>query len=416
MKRYKMIFKSLSVMAGLFLLFAFVIGIVQSAMSINYTPTKASQQTSILELEPNSAFTPVYDNRKEEFTIVGYLQNGHTFEILRDYSNEWWQISFGNGNGYVKKTDVIVNEEPYRLKSTKNTNDMFITIKETNIFEQPSDSLHPIATIAQNLRYPIMSESNDYYEVKVAGKVGYVKKSDVELDDGIPILMYHHFSYDEDNLYPGNLNIIPPHEFSQQMTILAEEEVETITLTDLEGYLNGTTNLPGKVVALTFDDGLQSVNEYAYPVLKTNKQLGNLFIITGRTPNEGAPYNPKATKFQYLSTQIIDNMRDVFSVSAHTHNMHRLKGQTSHLVAKPLEEVQEDLRLNKSILETDYFAYPFGKYNKDIVKVVKEEGFKMAFTTKRGYVKKGDDPHLLNRLNVPPGMTINEYKKLVGID
>ncbi|MDX8363848.1 polysaccharide deacetylase family protein [Cytobacillus sp. IB215665] len=414
MKSYKMIFTSLSVIAGLFLLFAFVIDKERSVMSVGYTSTKAIQQTNIIE--PISAYTPVYDNRKEEFTIVGYLQNGHTFKILRDYGNEWWQISFGNGYGYVRKTDVIVNEEPYVLKATKNTNNMFITIKETNIYEQPSDSLHPIATISQNLRYPIMSESNDYYGVKIAGKIGYVQKEDVEVDDGIPILMYHHFSHDEDNLDLSNPNTISPHEFYQQMAILNEEEVETISLKDLEGFLNGTTNLPGKVVALTFDDGLQSVNEYVYPTLKANNQLGNLFIITSRSPNEAEPYNPKATKYQFMSTQMIENMSDVFTVCAHTHKMHRLKGQKSFLVTKSLDEVQKDLRLNKSILETAYFAYPFGQYNEDVVKVVMEEGFKMAFTTKRGFVKKGDNPYLLNRLNVSPRMTKNEYKKLVGIN
>lgn len=45
---------------------------------------------------------------------------------------------------------------------------------------------------------------------------------------------------------------------------------DTISFYQLEGYLNNKINLPAKVVVLTFDDGLKSVQRYAYPILKEN--------------------------------------------------------------------------------------------------------------------------------------------------
>ncbi|WP_285089892.1 polysaccharide deacetylase family protein, partial [Escherichia coli] len=66
--------------------------------------------------------------------------------------------------------------------------------------------------------------------------------------------------------------------FKAQMDYLKQAGYRTISLDDVAGYLAKENNLPGKVVALTFDDGLKSVYRYAYPILKQNDQKATLFV------------------------------------------------------------------------------------------------------------------------------------------
>jgi hypothetical protein len=52
--------------------------------------------------------------------------------------------------------------------------------------------------------------------------------------------------------------------FSNQMTWLRDQGYTTLSMYQLEGYLRNKMNLPARAVAITFDDGLKSVNRYAY--------------------------------------------------------------------------------------------------------------------------------------------------------
>ncbi len=63
---------------------------------------------------------------------------------------------------------------------------------------------------------------------------------------------------------------------------LRDQGYTTLTLYQLEGYVRNKINLPARAVAITFDDGLKSVNRYAYPVLKQYGFHATAFIISSR--------------------------------------------------------------------------------------------------------------------------------------
>jgi hypothetical protein len=61
------------------------------------------------------------------------------------------------------------------------------------------------------------------------------------------------------------------------------------------------------------------------------------------------------------------------------------------------------------MFDTNIYCYPFGAYNDDMVKALKEERFKMAFIfgpTNKEYRKasRDDDDFLIPRLNVSYGI------------
>jgi peptidoglycan/xylan/chitin deacetylase (PgdA/CDA1 family) len=84
-----------------------------------------------------------------------------------------------------------------------------------------------------------------------------------------PVLTYHHILRDEENTrFRHTSTTTSVRAFSNQMTWLRDQGYTTLTMYQLEGYVRNKMNLPARAVVITFDDGLKSVNRYAYPVLK----------------------------------------------------------------------------------------------------------------------------------------------------
>jgi peptidoglycan/xylan/chitin deacetylase (PgdA/CDA1 family) len=97
------------------------------------------------------------------------------------------------------------------------------------------------------------------------------------------VLTYHHILRDEENTrFRHTSTTTSVRAFNNQMTWLRDQGYTTLTLYQLEGYVRNKINLPARAVAITFDDGLKSVNRYAYPVLKQYGFHATAFIISSR--------------------------------------------------------------------------------------------------------------------------------------
>jgi hypothetical protein len=59
-------------------------------------------------------------------------------------------------------------------------------------------------------------------------------------------------------------------------------------------------------------------------------------------------------------------------------------------------------------------AYPFGHYNDNFIRALKEAGIHMAFTVNEGRVKKGNDKYKLPRVRISRGISISSYAKKVN--
>jgi peptidoglycan/xylan/chitin deacetylase (PgdA/CDA1 family) len=56
----------------------------------------------------------------------------------------------------------------------------------------------------------------------------------------------------------------------------------------------------------------------------------------------------------------------------------------------------------------DYFCYPNGSYNQEVIPLVREVGYKAALTTQEGVNYPGDDLYQLKRLHMPQGRSPQE--------
>ncbi|MFB2016448.1 polysaccharide deacetylase family protein, partial [Shigella flexneri] len=73
---------------------------------------------------------------------------------------------------------------------------------------------------------------------------------------------------------------------------------------------------------ITFDDGLKSVNRYAYPVLKQYGFHATAFIISSRIKRHPQKWDPKS--LQFMSISELRQIQDVFDIQSHTHFLHRV--------------------------------------------------------------------------------------------
>jgi peptidoglycan/xylan/chitin deacetylase (PgdA/CDA1 family) len=170
--------------------------------------------------------------------------------------------------------------------------------------------------------------------------------------------------------------------------------------------------LPEKSIVITFDDGIISTREYAYPILKKHGFVAEQFIITGRI--QVSPPKFDWTGLQFLSQKDMDNMTDVFNYGSHTHALHNFIEGVSDLTSKSDSVVYSDLQKSKQILGTNHFAYPFGKYDSATLHTLKSLGFTMAVTTENGKINLGEDKLQLQRINIVPGMTLTNFAKAVN--
>ncbi|MBQ8459328.1 polysaccharide deacetylase family protein [bacterium] len=208
--------------------------------------------------------------------------------------------------------------------------------------------------------------------------------------------------------------IITTENFKKQMKFLKENNYHTLNLDEFYDFVVNGAKIPKKSVLITFDDGRKSNIVNAYPILKENNQHAVIFLITSKIPTKTSKFDSK--KFQHMSFDEINKSKDVFEFASHTHNMHKRENDTNKafLLSKSNDAIRKDLIKSLEYVDKPYFAYPFGSHDKKLFSVLEESGFKLAFTTRKGKIRKGHYPYKINRYGIKEKYSINKFKRIVG--
>ncbi|GIO29891.1 deacetylase [Paenibacillus albilobatus] len=211
--------------------------------------------------------------------------------------------------------------------------------------------------------------------------------------EAIPILMYHSISQNRH----GKL-FVSPEVFYQQMEHLNHAGYHTITFKDLLHWKTGEA-LPDKPVLITFDDGYLDNYKVAYPILKAFQMKATIFVTSDFI---GSP--------NHLNWSQIREMEQSGFIEIGAHTRHHVELTKS----KKLQRVDEVLggkrRLEKGLGHPVIaFAYPSGKYNQNVVQVVKRAGFEFAVTTKPGYAAKRQGYLTLHRVRIGGEQSVAEF-------
>ncbi len=243
----------------------------------------------------------------------------------------------------------------------------------------------------------------EYYHYKMPKNLRVeVDVSSLPPAKAVPILMYHGVRpiLDSENTTLGN--------FINQMEMLKKRGFQTITLVQLEQFLNGEIQLPSKPIVITFDDGRRDSYYSTDDVFNKLGFNAVLFESTNK-PNEGDDF--------YLSWAELSHLLDTgrWEIQAHGRDAHKNivineRGEKgwylSSLEYDPktgLESVEKfetriknDYENSISDIETHlgykpvYFAIPLSDYGQNPISNFKsafefnndqmQKHFRMAFT------------------------------------
>ncbi|BBB93271.1 MAG TPA: polysaccharide deacetylase family protein [Methylomusa anaerophila] len=217
----------------------------------------------------------------------------------------------------------------------------------------------------------------------VAGHNHLLSHIPFELGD-VPILNYHKIDSLNHSLS------ISPEEFKQQMAYLHDNGYTSIRPDQLMNYLNLGKPLPKKPVMITFDDGYLDNYTNAYPVLKKYGFIATIFLVTDLVGKDERFMN-------WEQVREMEKAGFIFGSHTVTH---------TPLTRLPREKIMEELTESRKEIERQlgqnpkYFAYPTGAYNLEIEELVKQAGYKAAFTIRYGQVGPGSEPYALERIPI----------------
>jgi len=212
----------------------------------------------------------------------------------------------------------------------------------------------------------------------------------------IPILGYHSFTVKESTEFKMNIN-----KFESQMKYLYDHNYKTISPDELYNIYQNK-KIPKKTIMITFDDGYQSNYELALPILKKYNLKATIFIIG---------YNTISNRDTYMNIDTINKIKEEYpniTIASHSYNLHE-----DGVIGKNRNELIKDFNKMKEVIDTKYFAYPYGLHNEEVENILKEEGYKLAFTfgpskEHRRFSLK-DSAYEIPRLNISGNMPMYKF-------
>lgn len=164
-------------------------------------------------------------------------------------------------------------------------------------------------------------------------------------------------------------------------------------------------NVQDSNVLITFDDGYKNLLEIV-PIIKKYNIKPIVFVLSD---SKKANRKELDNKSPLLSIKDIKYLHaNGFTIGSHsaTHaDLTKINNdQLVEEITKSKKQLEKDLGL-----KIDYLAYPKGKYNKQIINMVKKAGYKAAFSIEPGNVNIVNNKFILPRTIIDCTHTIEEF-------
>lgn len=206
----------------------------------------------------------------------------------------------------------------------------------------------------------------------------------------VPIFTYHRFADNCDSPL-----CLPARIFDQQMKYLKENGYRVISIGELLEFLLYRNSLPKRSVVISIDDGYRSVYNIAWPILKKYAFRATLFIYTDFVG---------VSKNAITWDQLREMKKSGFEIGSHTMSHCDLtrqnKGEDTQAY---MFRIEKELSMSKQIIDkklkqnTILLAFPYGRYNQEVLDMCKRLGYKIAASVQRGSNPFFADPLALRR-------------------
>lgn len=221
----------------------------------------------------------------------------------------------------------------------------------------------------------------------------------------LPVLMYHHVG-----ITPGGADSIrvdltvSPTDFEKQVKLIKSLGFESVSLNQLDLYERGQAALPDKPIAFSFDDGYSDVFEYAVPILKKYGYTGSFAIITRKV---GEPDYATWEQLKQAKGAGMD-----FVSHTQTHFDGTNPKFDSEYIKNELVGSRQDLKDNLGV-DSNVIIYPYGHYTKEYVKIARELGYTLGFTTAFGNLVNRDTLLTTPRVRVHGHQSMEKLREFI---
>ena len=165
--------------------------------------------------------------------------------------------------------------------------------------------------------------------------------------------------------------------FELQMKLMRKMGYQTINFSDLN------KNITKKKFIITFDDGYENLITNVFPILKKLEFSATCFVVTNML-NKYNVWDENRSDYKKMKLMNIDQIYEWvsngFEIGSHTKDHLNL---TSLDINKKKEQIIDSKNfINQSLgIKITSFAYPFGSFDDETIKIV-QENYKYAVTTR----------------------------------
>lgn len=322
--------------------------------------------------------TKLYKKEQNNFVENGTINKNIPLVLTKDENitidTKYFYISDLDSYIYyedVTEGDKVDKSDRYKNYIYFNNN---ITTKDITKFYDKDDNY--LYTLNKSFDFKVLVKDNDRYGIVFNDELLYVKNEDVEKiyesdnkqsnKNKIKTLTYH-FIYNPEYTKCDQSICYTINQFEANLKYLKENNGFTLTLEELEMYLDGKINIPEKSIVLTIDDGTIIDYDGVIGLLEKYDMNATIFLITSW-----------ADANNFKSPNL-----DLESHSNNMHNQYECPGYGSQgggILCLPEEKVLEDLKISQEkVGGSKYFAYPFFDFSDRAITLLKKAGFHMAF-------------------------------------
>lgn len=191
----------------------------------------------------------------------------------------------------------------------------------------------------------------------------------------------------------GSVLSYPVSAFTHFMTSIAESGIPVLELDQLWSNPSG--------VAITFDDGMQSVRSTALPVLRDLGFPTHLFLTTGvvGATNQWPTQPADAPRLPMLTWDDIEQCQQAgMCIESHTQMHPDLRGLSNSQIEEECGSADREIVTHTGRAPRN-FAYPYGFYDERVAQIICKH-YTFAVTTQMAFLKEhGHDPARLPRLD-----------------
>ena len=200
------------------------------------------------------------------------------------------------------------------------------------------------------------------------------------------VFMYHKFGVDK---YPSTSVTIK--QLEDHINELVKEKYNILSLDFIVDTIINDGNLPNNTIGISVDDADSSFLEVGWPYFKKNNIPVTLFVTTGTIVKNNK---------NYLNWDQIRKLKEEgVTIGAHSHTH-------AHMSDLHIEDVKAEIELSNKIFLKEIgeiptlFAFPYGETNSEIMDLIKDYKFKVAFGQHSGVINETSNMYYLPRFSL----------------